>query len=609
MKANRRCFLAAAMCGVPLLRGSALASGPVTDRLRPLALNKVKVGGLIGDRMEAVWRGNILKLNIERDFTGPFLERDYKRRIPGNFINLGALIDSLVRFSFHTGDADLLALKEKVVGAALRSQDPDGYIGFFPPEKRIREAWDIHELNYVAYGLLSDYQTFGQKKSLAAALRGADYLVNGLSGKMPGAVNDKGIHLAMIITGFDRTMLALHRETGDPRYLQVLDEVGFRTWNLEIVQGRKPPFYGHVYAYLARSLAQFDFYRMTGDAKLQSQLMKGMNFFRKQDGLLVIGTGDKIECWQSDHSSTGESNETCVTAYLIRVLDNLGRWSAEPIHGDMMERALYNALFGAISPDGRQLRYWTPLEGPREWYRHDFMCCPGNLRRIVAELPGMIYYQDSGAGGIRVNLYTSSSAEFSLPSAGKVVVEQQTDYPGSGNIAILVRPEKNGATFPIAVRIPRWCRAASLSVNGKALTVRGPGWAEINRRWRSGDQIDLKLEMPWRFQAGVQSQEGRVAIMRGPQVYCLNPARNAAIEGADLRRLVVNTDKPPTLQNDEALRKNGTACQIPAWSSEGKEGATDARLLLTEFPDPGGQAVYFQAKGKAPVTRDELLES
>lgn len=577
----------------------------VEDPFKSLPVGDVRVSGLLGDRMQSVWKGNILSLKVDRDCLQPFLNKDGKT-VPDGFVGLGTFTDSLVRFAKYTGDSSLMALKNHVIDTTIRSQDADGYIGFNPPAKRIREAWDIHELNYIVYGLTTNYLLFNHQPSLTAARKAADYMVQGLSGKLPGAVDDSNIYLGLVVTGFDRTMLRLYQVTADKRYLDILDDVGLKTWNLDIVQGRTPPYYGHMYAYLARSLAQLELFHLTGDLRLLAQTDKAIDFLRNSHGLLVSGSGNKIECWYSDQSGAGQITESCATAYLVRTLDQLNRMRADARYGDMMERAIYNSLFAAISPDGRNLRYWTPVQGQREYYPKDFMCCPCNLRRIVSELPSMIYYQHA-AGGIIVNLYTASTADFDLRSAGRVHLEQTTDYPNSGHIGIDVTVSKKGAVFPLILRIPHWCKKATLSVNEKPIPVSGSGYTEVRREWRQGDRIELNLDMPWRLLRGAQTQSGKVAVLRGPMLYCLNPALNRNVADLDLGHLTLDPESFSPPRQDNNLRANGTACVVNAWSSGIRQGPTDVRLVLTEFLDPGGQAVYFRAPAGANIEQEELL--
>ncbi len=537
---QRRTFLS--LAAAPLA-----GAGAVNGVFESVPLGQVQAAGVIGERMELTWRGNILKLDVDRDFLAPFLDKKYS----GKFIGLGMFTDAVVRFAFQTRDVELLNLKRRLVDGILRNQEADGYAGNIKPAERIRRAWDVHEMSYMVYSLTSDYLLFGEKRSLDAARRTADYLVRGLQGKGPAAIDTKTIHFSMVITGFDRTMLALHRATGDGAYLDILNDVQLADWDLDIVEGRKPPYYGHAYEYFCRSLAQLELYHRNGDKRLLRQTGKAMDFLRKRGGLLVTGSASKDECWHSDHSGTGPLTETCATAYLIRWLDQLLRLEGNSLYGDMMERAIYNALFAAQSPDGRRLRYWAPFEGKREYFKEDTYCCPNNYRRIVSDLPSFLYYR-AGAD-IVVNLYSASTAQ-----VGTVKLRQVTEYPKAGVVRIHVDPQ-SAAEWAMKLRIPRWCQSAKLTVNGKAVAVSGPGFAEVRRKWKRGDVVELNMDMPWRTVRGVRTQEGRVAMLRGPQLYC---------------------SKDPA-----------------------------ERTALVPFPDPDGVATYFPAKAGEQAPLDELVES
>jgi DUF1680 family protein len=114
-----------------------------------------------------------------------------------------------------------------------------------------------------------------------------------------------------------------------------------------------------------------------------------------------------------------------------------------------------------------------------------------------------------------------------------VTLTQTTDYPWDGAIGIRVDPAAP-ADFALRLRIPGWCRSASLTVNGEAVDLAGMterGYAQIRRRWRAGDQVSLKLDMPAervRAHPDVRADQGRVALKRGPIVYCLEAVDNAA---------------------------------------------------------------------------------
>ena len=146
------------------------------------------------------------------------------------------------------------------------------------------------------------------------------------------------------------------------------------------------------------------------DPALLSQSRKAWDFMIRGEGATIGGGCGQWECWSDNQDGRGDLGETCSTAYQLRLMDRLQRRDQKSSHpGDLMERTIYNALFAAQSPDGRQIRYYAPFEGPRVYFGMDTYCCPGNFRRIVSELPTMIYYHAPNA--VMVNLYTSSTAK------------------------------------------------------------------------------------------------------------------------------------------------------------------------------------------------------
>jgi DUF1680 family protein len=275
-----------------------------------------------------------------------------------------------------------------------------------------------------------------------------------------------------------------------------------------------------------------------------------------------------------------------------------------------MERVVYNGLFAAQSPDGRRIRYYTPFEGKRGYFRGDTYCCPGNYRRIVPELPGMITYRSRG--GLLVNLYAASEAKAALEAGLTVTVRQETDYPASGRVAIVLEPSRP-ATFPLRLRIPRWCEAPAVKVNGEAAAEapKAEAFLVLERVWRSGDRVELHLPMPWRLVKGRKAQAGRVALMRGPQIYGLSRARHPELKDVDLRVVVIDPETVEGPVADDSVRPGGTACRVKAW----KPGAWypfakhDYTLTLTEYADPGCEAIYFKVPnpGEARFVDDELM--
>ncbi|MBD3268078.1 hypothetical protein GF373_15545 [bacterium] len=573
---------------------------PIPSRV---GLRDVEVGGEIGRRIEITVHNNIFKIDVDGDFLRPFQERKRK----SGYIGLGKFIDSLVRFAAHTENGELIALKDRVIRETIATQEPDGYIGMFVEEARMWKLWDIHEMAYIVNGLVSDYHFFRNKTSLEAAQTLMDYIIRRWEANPDGL--DTFITEFMAVTGLEETLLMLYDETKDEQYLNFCRD--FRQlpqWDYPIVMGRWGDIGGHAYAFFHRCLAQLRLHQIEPAAALPGQTQKAMRFLLEQDGLLINGVCSQHECWHDTQDGTAGLGETCATAYLIRVLDERIRMEGDSLYGDMMERSIYNGLFAAQSPDGRRLRYYVPFEGKRVFFDGDTYCCPCNYRRIVAELPSMIYYKMGE--GIAVNLFAPSTATLELADGGKVTIGQETDYPNSGDVAITLGLSRS-VEFPLFLRIPRWCEEGTVAINDEVkIQAQGGRYVPISRTWRDGDRVTLHLPMPLRLVKGRKAQAGRVAVMRGPQLYCLNPSRNEGLEGVDLREVIIDPETLAGPFTDASVRPNGTAVRVKGWKKMGftTGGNHQLELSLTEFPDPDGEFTYFRIRRLGRVgVRDELM--
>jgi len=610
---------------------SAVAQPAAADRLVPLVPGATKVGGEIGRRIAATVEGNLLQLDVDRDFLAPFRSRDRQ----GGFVGLGMFIDSLVHMAKQTSDPRVLALKNRTVAAAVAAQEPDGYLGIMPSASRTWRLWDPHESAYLIHGLTSDFLLFGEKGSLKAAERIADRLIGALRAEPGRDLGDGVVSNDTATTGLDLALLRLAECTGKASYREfVVADRRLPAWNLPIVTGRWGRIDGHAYAFIDHAMAQAHLERsdprLAGAHEgLRRQLDRAVDFLLRRDGLAITGGCGDHECWHDTQQGTTNLAETCATGCVIRLMDDCLRREALGRHGDVMERAIYNALFAAQSPDGRRIRYYTPFDGPRSYYGVDTYCCPNNFRRIVAELPGFIYYR--AEDGIAVNLYAESRATVDVDGVA-VTIRQETDYPALNAVTITVDPARP-ADFSLRLRIPRWCSTATVRINdGPVVAVAGgdDGFHAVARRWQQGDRVAVDLPMRWRFVKGRVAQAGRVAVVRGPRVFCLAragvalaaadaggpPAADpAGADGIDLRLITI---KPESIQGP--FRPDGSApadgrgatCRLEAWGP-GKWypfATPDLRLTLTEFPDPAGEATYFNVPNPlaSEWVDDECLE-
>jgi len=222
-------------------------------------------------------------------------------------------------------------------------------------------------------------------------------------------------------------------------------------------------------------------------------------------------------------------------------------------------------------PDGRRIRYYVPFECSRAYFPGDTYCCPNNYRRVVSELPGMIYYR--ARDGLAINLYAASSVKLDLESGVSLAVRQETDYPNSGRVVLCVEPAKP-AEFTLRLRVPRWSREAKVAVNGQGVRepARGGAFLAIRRAWRPGDRVEIDLPMAWRLLKGRQNQAGRVAVMRGPMLFALSRQRNQELGAGDPRLITVS---PSTLEG----RSRTTRCDRAAWPAVWGRGSGAPGIL------------------------------
>jgi DUF1680 family protein len=239
--------------------------------------------------------------------------------------------------------------------------------------------------------------------------------------------------------------------------------------------------------------------------------------------------------------------ETCGAVGAAFFARNLNLLTGDARYADLLERELYNGALAGVSLAGNSYTYVNPLEAPNgnsRWSWNGCPCCPPMFLKLMGAMPGYIYAQDKT--GIYVNLFVGSEAKIQL-AGQKVLLKQVTDYPWQGQVTIKVESAKAGE-FDLHVRIPGWCRKPSpddlyqatdsavesaprLVVNGKAIEkpeiVRG--YATVHRRWKSGDVLQLTLNMPVqrvRADTHVEADKGRFALMRGPLVYCFEGTDN-----------------------------------------------------------------------------------
>jgi uncharacterized protein len=568
------------------------------DKLK-FSKNYSELFGILGERYRLAWEKNLLKINWQNDFLLPFIER----KDENGYIGLGKTMEALSLIAAQTQNPLLLDLRRKVVKTLLETQEPDGYTGIMKQGKRIVQPWDVHEHGYLIMALSADWEYFQEKDSLAAAENIAKMLIKYFD---ETGIPEYGFALHLVLTGLDMAFLKLFRLTGNTSYLNFCkDRLNLEKWDLKIVEGRFKPYDGHVYAYLARALAQMEFFRLTGEKGIPKTVKRALNYLFKEHALLVTGTCGIKECWHSNQTGSGDIGETCATVYLIFLLAYLLADSNYGYFGDCMERSLYNAFFAAQSPDGRHIRYYTPFEGERKYWPLDTYCCPGNFRRGIAYLPEMVAFRNNS--GILINLYSKSRIYTRTPQNDNLIIEQNTDYPDSEMVEFEMRLS-NPSPFSFQMRIPTWCKDPAVTVNNKECkTVFSKGLLSINRIWKSGDIVSLSLPVTWRWLKGFGKQKDKVALLRGPRLFCFNPGLNPSIKTEHIKSLVMIQNSLHGFMPDRKIRPGGVKVNCMARPSSQKSGSKEIKIVLTDFTDPGGTATYFNIDNYSVAKEDELF--
>jgi hypothetical protein len=253
---------------------------------------------------------------------------------------------------------------------------------------------------------------------------------------------------------------------------------------------------------------------------------------------------------------------------------------------DLIEHTLYNAVLPGVSLDGQHYFYQNPLADDGSHRRQPWFgcaCCPPNVARLLASLPG--YFYSASEGAIWVHLYAEGAATIELDKNRTIRLSQRTRYPWDGRVEIQVEDE---AEFALMLRVPAWCEeGTAIEVNGESVDAGiSPGsYAKIRRTWRPGDTVSLGLPMLVRrieCHPYVAENTGRVALMRGPLLYCAEQTDNPGVE---LRDLVLDGEEP-TVRFEPSLLGGVAVLQAEARSAPPGEGWEDC-LYRTVHPREG----------------------
>ncbi len=471
-------------------------------------------------------------------------------------------------------DPALEALLDEVIALLVSAQQPDGYLNvhftIVEPEKRWANLRDMHELycaGHLIEAAVAHFQATGKRTLLDALCRYADYIervFGAESGKKRGYPGHEEIELALV---------KLYQVTGEQRYLRLsryfVDERGRQPHYFDQeaqARGEDPrDYWAKTYTYCQALMPVRELTEVGGHAVRAMYLYSAMADLagayddaellaacrRLWDDLCLkkmyltggIGPSQHNEGFTVayDLPNLTAYAETCAAIGLVFWNHRLLQLDCDSRYADVLERALYNGVISGVSLDGEKFFYENPLASQGNHHRQPWFgcaCCPPNLARLLASLGSYIYSQ--AADGLAVHLYVQGDMRTTLADGTPITVRQQTQYPWDGTVLLTLLPAA-ATTCTLRLRLPGWCRQAAISINGTAITPPVVlGYACLHRTWQPGDTVELTLAMPVERIAAhprIEQDAGRVALQRGPVVYC--------VEGVDHTVSVYDLLLPP----------------------------------------------------------------
>ena len=453
-----------------------------------------------------------------------------------------------VGFALQSSDLpDLRAKAEKAMNEVVAVQEPNGYLNsyYVDDRKPLRmqtqtqtTGHELYNIGHMLQGAIAYYRATGDRKLLDAGIRFVDdFLIPnyGPAPKQPIVSGHPEIEMGLI---------ELYRTTGDKRHLDLAGYILQGDTRLQLPERRTiymfsgTPFTsrtkleGHAVRAMYACCGATDYFMETGDSSYWKTLNTLWDDLTSTKMYVTGGVGSR-----SDGEAFGDAYELPnFRAYgesCAAIGNMMWNWRMLAATGDakftdVIERALYNGINSGMSLDGVLYCYRNPLAfdpstGDKirnQWY--DVTCCPPNLERIFASLPG--YFYSTSKDGIYAHLYDNSELDWHLEDGTGLKVAQKANYPWDGKVEITVTPAR-ASDFTFYLRIPGWAESAQVAVNNKPVTGSKPGeYLALSRRWSPGDVIRLQLDMAPQVIQGnprIADDTGRVAVQRGPLIYCL----------------------------------------------------------------------------------------
>jgi DUF1680 family protein len=541
---------------------------------------------------------------------------------------------------------------DSIIAKMAKAQRKDGYLNSHyiavEPKNRWTNLRDKHELycaGHLIEAAVAHFQATGKRNFLDVMIRCADHIAlmfGPKRGQKRGYCGHQEIELALI---------KLYHATGNEKYCKLaqyfIEERGrggdiggknpapyfdieakgrgedprkFWAKTYEYMQAHAPireqdEVVGHAVRAVYFYSGVADLARETGDASLLETLEKLWRHVTRRRMYVTGGLGPSAsnEGFTTDYDLPDETAyaETCAGIGLVFWAHRMLHLTGNGEYADVMERALYNNVMAGVSLDGKGYFYENPLASRGKHHRQTWFscaCCPPNVARLLASIGEYVYSTDDE--GVWVNLYAQGAAQV---RALGLSLDVSTRYPWDGAVTLSMGLPAPKA-FALRLRVPAWCEAWSLRINGKKP---GPhqvkdGYVHITREWQPGDAVQFNMEMPVmavRASPLVRQTLGRIALQRGPIVYCLEGVDNGQTE-LDLIAISDRQAKAMQPVHDAGLLGGVTVLQGSVQSTDtawgdalyGKSAPAYAPKSITAVPyctwdnrAAGGMRVWLRA--------------
>lgn len=507
-------------------------------------------------------------------------------------------------FSLATDpDAELENLLDSVIQEIADAQQPNGYLNsyfMFEREKdRYSNLKDMHELycaGHLVQAAVAHHRATGKTNFLGVACKLCDHFYDVFGpGKRPGTCGHEELEMALA---------ELYRVTQNENYLTLAEL-------MMDARGKKPgifqnsayhqdhlPFIeqtdlvGHAVRHLYYCCGGADVALEKDAAGYVAALEALWKSLTERRSYITGGAGSRYEgeSFGNDYELPNDRayTETCAAIASVMWNFRMLHLTGEARFADVMENTLYNAVLPGISLDGVRYFYENPLADRGKHRRQEWFgcaCCPPNVARLLASLPG--YFYSTAQDSVYVHLYATSSASLVLSNGAEFRLSQSANYPWEGVVTLTI---EQGAEAEIALRprIPAWAGSAQISVNGGEAATFAAGYASLTRVWKTGDSVQITLPMEVQILEGhpqILGNRGRVAIRRGALVYCIEGTDNAGADAWDVAltketRLSARFE-PDVLNGVVVLQGEGVLLDLSGW-----EGALYRAYTPAKPPKP-----------------------